>query len=119
MDKNSLPGPEALDQPGTKEGQVIMVNVNGAIEAYQWEMANRTWQKLGTVVGGVGSGQKQMYQGQEYDFVFDVDIGSGPSGQFKLPYNLNRKEKHLSERALTRDVLLVFLNILPFFRKSL
>ncbi|KAI8067940.1 WD40-repeat-containing domain protein [Gongronella butleri] len=105
VDKNSLPGPEALDQPGSKEGQVIMVNINGAIEAYQWESANRTWQKLGTVVGGVGSGQKQMYQGQEYDFVFDVDIGSGPSGQFKLPYNLNQNPYDAAQKFLLDNEL--------------
>jgi hypothetical protein len=34
--KNDLPGIEALDEPGKKEGQVIMVKAdNGTVEAHQ------------------------------------------------------------------------------------
>lgn len=34
--KSDLPGPEALSQPGKKEGQVIMVrSVGGSVEAHQ------------------------------------------------------------------------------------
>lgn len=91
VDKNKLPGQEALNKPGNKEGQVIMINVNGSVEAHQWDSMNKVWQKIGEVVGGVGSGQKQLHNGKEYDFVFDIDIGAGPNGMLKLPYNLNRK----------------------------
>lgn len=36
LKKSDLPGPEALDQPGSKEGQVKMVKtVGGTVEAYQ------------------------------------------------------------------------------------
>lgn len=36
VQKNDLPGPEALDEPGKKEGQVIMVKaINGTVEAHQ------------------------------------------------------------------------------------
>lgn len=36
LKKSDLPGPEALDQPGKKEGDVKMVKtVGGTVEAYQ------------------------------------------------------------------------------------
>lgn len=36
MKKSDLPGPEALNAPGKKEGQVIMVKgVSGSVEAHQ------------------------------------------------------------------------------------
>jgi phospholipase A-2-activating protein len=91
VNKDNLPGSEALLQPGNKEGQVIMVNVNGSVEAHQWDSTSRSWQKIGEVVGGVGSGKKQFHNGKEYDYVFDIDIGGGPNGMLKLPYNINRK----------------------------
>jgi phospholipase A-2-activating protein len=33
--KTDLPGPDVLNSPGTKEGQVKMVNNNGTVEAHQ------------------------------------------------------------------------------------
>lgn len=91
MNKEKLAGPEALNQPGKSEGQVIMVNNNGTVEAHQWSSQTQTWQKIGDVVGGVGSGSKQLYEGKEYDYVFDIDIGAGPNAMLKLPYNVAGK----------------------------
>ena len=45
-------------------------------------------QKIGDVVDAVRSGRKQLYEGKEYDFVFDVDIKDG-APPLKLPYNVN------------------------------
>jgi phospholipase A-2-activating protein len=45
------------------------------------------WQKIGDVVDAVGQGRKQLYQGKEYDYVFDVDIQDGVPA-LKLPYNV-------------------------------
>lgn len=91
VNKEKLQGPEALNQPGKSEGQVIMVNNNGTVEAHQWSTQTQTWQKIGDVVGGVGSGSKQLYEGKEYDYVFDIDIGAGPNAMLKLPYNVAGK----------------------------
>lgn len=52
----------------------------------QWDSASRSWQKIGDVVDAVGSGRKQLYEGKEYDYVFDVDIQDGVP-PLKLPYN--------------------------------
>jgi phospholipase A-2-activating protein len=46
------------------------------------------WQKIGEVVDAVGSGRKQLHEGKEYDYVFDVDIQDGVP-PLKLPYNAN------------------------------
>ena len=46
-----------------------------------------SWQKIGEVVDAVGSGRKQLYEGKEYDYVFDVDIQDGVP-PLKLPYNV-------------------------------
>jgi hypothetical protein len=35
----------------------------------------------------VGSDRKQLYEGKEYDYVFDVDIKDGEP-PLKLPYNV-------------------------------
>lgn len=51
------------------------------------------WQKIGEVVDAVGSGRKQLYEGKEYDYVFDVDIQDGVP-PLKLPYNANGMFHH-------------------------
>jgi hypothetical protein len=40
------------------------------------------------VVDAIGSGRKQLYEGQEYDYVFDVDVSEGMP-PLKLPYNIS------------------------------
>ena len=52
----------------------------------QWDNVTSSWQKIGEVVDAVGSGRKQLYEGKEYDYVFDVDIQDGVP-PLKLPYN--------------------------------
>jgi phospholipase A-2-activating protein len=37
-------------------------------------------------VDAVGNGRRQVYNGVEYDYVFDVDIRDG-APPLKLPYN--------------------------------
>jgi hypothetical protein len=48
---------------------------------------SQTWKKIGDIVDAVGQGRKQLYQGKEYDYVFDVDIQDGVP-PLKLPYNV-------------------------------
>lgn len=82
--KESLPDAEsALNKPG-KEGQTIMVRSGNTVEAHQFSSGR--WQKIGEVVDAVGSNRKQLYNGIEYDYVFDVDIQEGLPA-LKLPYN--------------------------------
>ncbi|TYJ54476.1 hypothetical protein B9479_004895 [Cryptococcus floricola] len=83
---SDLPGMEALGREGKKDGQVLMIKNNGQVEAYQWSTPESTWQQIGQVVDAIGQSRKQLYQGKEYDYVFDVDVSEGMP-PLKLPYN--------------------------------
>ena len=74
--------------PGNKDQEVKMVRNGTIVEAHQWSMATQQWTKLGEVVDAVGSSRKQLFQGREYDYVFDVDIADG-APPLKLPFNVN------------------------------
>ncbi|PVF95555.1 PFU-domain-containing protein [Serendipita vermifera] len=104
VNKANLPGTEALSQPGKKDGQVIMVRNGNTVEAHQWDGMNKTWQKVGEVVDAVGSGRKQLFDGKEYDYVFDVDIKDG-APPLKLPYNANENTYQAAHRFLTKNDL--------------
>ncbi|KAI7872153.1 WD40-repeat-containing domain protein, partial [Spinellus fusiger] len=105
VNKDKLPGKEALSQPGTKEGQVLMINSGASVEAYQWNGSQQNWDKIGEVVGGVGSDRKQIYEGVEYDHVFDIDIGGGPNAMLKLPYNLHQNPYDAAQKFVHRHEL--------------
>lgn len=92
INKEKLPGPEFLKQrSGTKEGQVQMIReADGSVTAHTWSIATREWIAVGTVVDSAGSsGRKMEYLGQDYDYVFDVDIEDGKP-PLKLPYNISQ-----------------------------
>ncbi|KAL2024265.1 hypothetical protein VTK56DRAFT_9421 [Thermocarpiscus australiensis] len=79
-----------LNNAGKKDGQVkTVLEDDGTIGAYQWSLSEQRWIHVGTVVDSTGSsGRKVQYNGQEYDYVFDVDIEEGKP-PLKLPYNLS------------------------------
>ncbi|UZJ52884.1 hypothetical protein CBS101457_002204 [Exobasidium rhododendri] len=103
VQKENLPGVEVLTEPG-KEGQVKMVRSGDVVEAYQYSTTTSKWEKIGEVVGGVGSGQKKLYQGKEYDYVFDVDIADGVP-PLKLPYNATENPYNAAQRFLEKNEL--------------
>jgi len=103
IDDTKTVGPEALDLPGTKEGQVIMVKtLTGTVEAHQWN--GGIWVKIGEVVGSATSDKKQVYDGQKWDFVFDVDVQDGVP-PLKLPYNVNENPYTAATRFLEANEL--------------
>ncbi|KAI8968864.1 phospholipase A-2-activating protein [Mycotypha africana] len=104
INKEKLPGPEALKSPGQKEGQVIMIKTGTSVEAHQWSMQSQSWQKIGEVVGSSKS-SKQTYEGQEYDYVFDIDVGAGPNGNLKLPYNVTQNPYDAAQKFLLKHDL--------------
>ncbi|KAJ6072264.1 hypothetical protein N7467_010349 [Penicillium canescens] len=92
INKEELPGPKFLkEKSGTKEGQVQMIRENdGSVTAHTWSSASQEWIAVGTVVDSAGSsGRKTEYNGQDYDYVFDVDIEDGKP-PLKLPYNASQ-----------------------------
>jgi len=102
--KSDLPGLEALSIPGRKPGEVKMVQNGSITEAHQWDSTSNQWQKIGEVVDAVGSGRKQLYEGKEYDYVFDVDIQDGVPA-LKLPYNANENPFTAARRFLEKNDL--------------
>ncbi|KAI9929936.1 hypothetical protein ASPWEDRAFT_101851 [Aspergillus wentii DTO 134E9] len=92
INKEQLPGPEFLQQrSGTKEGQVQMIReTDGSVTAHTWSGATREWIAVGTVVDAASSsGKKTEYLGQDYDYVFDVDVEDGKP-PLKLPFNVSQ-----------------------------
>ncbi|KAI1472131.1 PFU-domain-containing protein [Daldinia caldariorum] len=112
INKEKLPGPDFLkNKSGTKEGQVQMIREeNGSVTAHQWSMGQQQWINVGTVVDAVGSsGRKVEYNGQSYDYVFDVAIEEGQPS-LKLPYNLSenpytRAQKFIDDNELSQNFL--------------
>lgn len=53
------------------------------------------------MVDAIGQGRKQLYEGKEYDYVFDVDVSEGMPA-LKLPYNVSGKlcRSRLSRRGV-------------------
>jgi phospholipase A-2-activating protein len=94
---------DVLLAPGNKDGKVVMVNNGGTIEAHQWSAAEMRWIKIGDVVGEA-KGQKKLYQGKEYDYLIDVDIGDGRP-TLKLPYNQGEDPYDAARRFLNQNEL--------------
>jgi phospholipase A-2-activating protein len=70
LNRDELPGIEALSIPGRKDGQPLLINNNDETEVYQWDGAEQKWIKIGVAVGSSGSGggsgskQKVTYLGK-------------------------------------------------------
>jgi len=87
---SDLPGPEALYEPGARDGQQKMVRTGTDVSVHSWNMAEQRWDKIGDVMGAAGgtteTSGKKLYMGKEWDFVFDIEIDE-PKSTLKLPYN--------------------------------
>ncbi|KAL4067764.1 WD40-repeat-containing domain protein [Scleroderma yunnanense] len=117
--KSDLPGPQALSTAGKKAGEVKMVRNGDIVEAHQWEQSTSTWQKIGEVVDAIGSGRKQLYDGKEYDYVFDVDIQEG-APPLKLPFNASENPYAAAQRFLEQnDLPMAYVDqIVQFIEKN-
>lgn len=104
LKRTDIPDYSALNKPGKQEGSTIMVkNSQGAIEAHQW--SGGEWVKIGDVVGSAGgSTEKKEFNGQQYDYVFDVDIEDG-APPLKLPFNRTENVYTAAERFLADNEL--------------
>ena len=92
VNTTDLPGPEFLQQKsGTKEGQKVLIKEsNGTTTVHEWSMQGKEWVKIGELVDSTGSSStKQSYLGQEYDYVFDVNIDDSRPN-LKLPFNVTQ-----------------------------
>jgi phospholipase A-2-activating protein len=110
---DDLPTEDALKKPGTREGQTTMINKGGGrVEAYQWNMLDQRWMKIGDVVGSADStsqgqasatGDKILYEGKYYDYVFNVELDENVP--LKLPYNIADGPWHAAQAFIHRHEL--------------
>ena len=92
LDTSNMASEEALANPGEREGQhkIIKDSASGQPTLYTWSAGERTWNKVGEIVGskdGGGGGStlgKRTYEGKEYDYLFDIDLDGATA---KLPFN--------------------------------
>ncbi|CAH1775959.1 unnamed protein product [Owenia fusiformis] len=105
---DELPGPEGLLEPGEKDGQTKMIRVGKKAEVHQWSVAEKKWAKIGDVVGSSGGSQatsgKTLYEGQEYDYLFTVDIEEGKP-PLNLPYNIGEDPWHAAQNFIHKNNL--------------
>ncbi|BBH09450.1 transducin family protein / WD-40 repeat family protein [Prunus dulcis] len=100
-----LPGLEALQIPGTSDGQTKVVREGDNGVAYAWNIREQKWDKIGEVVDGPDGGMKRpVLDGNEYDHVFDVDIGDGEPIR-KLPYNRSDNPYDAADKWLLKENL--------------
>ncbi|GMJ06806.1 hypothetical protein like AT3G18860 [Hibiscus trionum] len=100
-----LPGLEALQIPGTSDGQTKIVREGDNGVAYSWNMREQKWDKIGEVVDGPDdSMNRSVLDGVQYDYVFDVDIGDGEPIR-KLPYNRSDNPYDTADKWLLKENL--------------
>ncbi|KOS15096.1 phospholipase a-2-activating protein [Malassezia pachydermatis] len=82
-------GPETTPTTdGTTEGEACLVHHGSQTLRFQWSTGLRQWVQTGMVSESAKPSQKTVYEGKEYDYVFDVDIADGVP-PLKLPYNVH------------------------------
>ena len=105
---DQLPGPEALLRPGTRKDQTKLIKRNGIVEAHQWVMSEGRWQKIGEVTGAAGeegvtrTEGKQMFEGKQYDYIFNIDIQEGVP-PLKLPFNVTEDPWMAAQKFLEKN----------------
>ncbi|KAI5660997.1 hypothetical protein M9H77_20320 [Catharanthus roseus] len=100
-----LPGLEALQTPGTTDGQTKVVREGDNGVAYSWNMREYKWDKIGEVVDGPDDSlTRPVLDGKQYDYVFDVDIGDGEPIR-KLPYNRSDNPYDAADKWLLKENL--------------
>ncbi|CAN8269055.1 unnamed protein product [Cochlearia groenlandica] len=105
MKLDELPGLDALTLPGTSDGQTKVIREGDNGVAYAWNMKEQRWDKIGEVVDGPdGVADRPIFNGDQYDYVFDVDIGDGEPIR-KLPYNRSDNPYDTADKWLARENL--------------
>ena len=106
LERSARPA-EVLLAPGKSVGESVMVKDEASVclEAYQWNGSE--WIKLGQVVSKVAptSGkQRCQADGQEYDFVFKVELDD-EGRTYELPYNAGENPYAVAQNFLQRNEL--------------
>jgi phospholipase A-2-activating protein len=101
LDKSQLRGREALATPGQRDGQHLMINHNGKVEAYEWK---GEWVFTGEVTVAIDA---------KVDFTFDVEL-DGRS--LKLSHNRTDNPYESAQRFIdSNDISQSFLQEITDF----
>eukprot|EP01065_Artemidia_motanka_P022497 TRINITY_DN2670_c0_g1_i1.p1 TRINITY_DN2670_c0_g1~~TRINITY_DN2670_c0_g1_i1.p1 ORF type:complete len:825 (+),score=358.99 TRINITY_DN2670_c0_g1_i1:64-2475(+) len=111
LDPSQIEPASALEKPGTKDGEQKYVRRGAGVEVHCWKAAAGQWEKLGDVMDGPGDGGggggggdgKKMYDGNMWDYVFDVDLSGDGSGFMKLPYNKGENPYAAAQRFIHKN----------------
>ncbi|XP_020576385.1 phospholipase A-2-activating protein [Phalaenopsis equestris] len=102
---SDLPGLEALQIPGTTNGQTKVIREGDIGVAYSWNAKEYNWDKIGEVVDGPGDeSNRPLLGGIQYDYVFDVELGDGDPIR-KLPYNRGDNPYDVADKWLLKENL--------------
>ncbi|KAJ2674438.1 WD repeat protein Lub1 [Coemansia sp. RSA 1085] len=101
---SKLLGPERLQKPGDSDEQVIVIKDGSTVSIHQWSQESNRWDQVGLVTDAAGQTKKQVFEGKEYDYVFDVDIQEGVP-PLKLPFNASENPYTAAQRFLERHEL--------------
>ncbi|TIB09043.1 hypothetical protein E3P77_02783 [Wallemia ichthyophaga] len=108
INANDVKSPESLQQPGQRDGHVMLVKDAQTVSAHSWSAGEQTWKKIGEVVDAAGgvdpSNRVKHTDGKDYDYVFDVDIEDGKP-PLKLPYNVSENPYIAAQRFLEKNLL--------------
>lgn len=63
----SMPGREALFEPGRTDGQTKMVREGATVACYSWSAAAGEWTKIGDVMGAQAAPGKTLYNGKVHE----------------------------------------------------
>lgn len=105
LDTSTLQNESALAVPGTKNGQVKVLNITGRNVpiAYQWSDDLQEWVELGEALGaGGGNGgngpqqARSKIDGVEYDFVSDIYLTD--EHKVKLGFNADDDPEEVTDR---------------------
>ncbi|KAJ2849937.1 WD repeat protein Lub1 [Coemansia brasiliensis] len=102
--QSKLLGPERLQRPGDSDEQVIVIKDGSTVSLHQWSQEYNRWDQMGLVTDAAGQTKKQVFEGKEYDYVFDVDIQEG-APPLKLPFNASENPYTAAQRFLERHEL--------------
>ena len=75
--------PSILANPGARDGQIVVVKEGSCGVAYSWDSSKSDWERIGEVVSEPSNTideshkVKKWHDGQEWDYVFDVDVADG------------------------------------------
>lgn len=102
LDTSTLENETALATPGTKNGQVKVLNISGRPVpiAYQWSADLQEWIEIGEAMGASGSNgptkAKSKIDGVEYDFVSDVWLDE--QNKVQLGFNADDDPEEVTTR---------------------